>query len=460
MAIKQHYHFIGIGGIGMSGIAQILLRRGVTVSGSDLKASRATECLKKEGASIYLGHDAGHIKGAEIVVYSSAIKEDNPEMLAARAARVPLIKRAEALADLMKDKKVITVTGSHGKTTTSSLVSYMLLEAGLRPTIAVGGILKNIDANASCGEGSYFVAEADESDGSFLCYRPLYSIITNIDYEHLDYYKTFQNALKAFKEFMGHTDEAGCLFACGDDPHIAELLKGYTKRCVRFGLNDHADIYSRAIVFKGLSSEFECVYKGKPVDRFLLALGGEHNISNALSVIALGLELGIETAVIKKTLAHYLGSGRRLEVKFKSDEYILIDDYAHHPTEIRATLAAIRHMDYQRIVAVFQPHRFTRTQLLMDEFTRCFDDVDSVVITDIYAASEAPIEGVTGSALAAKIKKRLPDKHIEYVPKDEVAGYLSKTIKAGDLVIMLGAGDITRLCDELAEKCKRESKVG
>jgi len=440
----------------MSGIAQLLLRNGLKVSGSDLKENRVTEELKGLGAQIFIGHDEENIKGADLIIYSSAIKEDNPEVRGAKRAGIPLIKRAQALAELMKDKIVITVTGSHGKTTVTSLVSYLLLEAGLSPTAAIGGILRNIDTNACLGSGKFFVAEADESDGSFLYYRPKYSIVTNIDREHLDYYKEFKNEIDAFREFLNRTEDDGCVFCCADDMNLINILKDYKNRYVLFGLGENSQIYPKNIKLKGLSSEFDCFYNHKFIDKFYLALGGEHNISNALSVIALGLELGIDLEIIKKTLANYKGAVRRLEIKFNDKGLMLIDDYAHHPTEIRATLSAIRNLKQKRVIAVFQPHRYSRTKLLLDEFGKSFDLADYVVVTDIYPASEPPLKGINGRCVYDKIKEHAPDKKIVFLPKDEIIRHISAVIKPGDLVITLGAGDIVKICDELVERLKRK----
>ncbi len=455
--MDKHYHLIGIGGIGMSGIAQLLLRRGIKVSGSDLKESRITEELKKIGAQIFIGHDPVNINGAGLVIYSSAIREDNPEIIEAKNKGIPLIKRAQALAGLMEDKTVIAVTGSHGKTTTASLVSYLLLESGLLPTGAIGGILRNIDSNAYMGGGKFFVAEADESDGSFLYYRPKYSIITNIDREHLDYYKEFEKELCAFREFLNRTEEDGCVFCCDDDINLKRILSDYKNRYVLFGLSKSAHIYPKDIQLKNLSSEFDCFYKNKFIARFHLELGGKHNISNALSVIALGLELGINLECIKKTLEGYKGARRRLEIKFEDANYLIVDDYAHHPTEIRATLEAVKNLKQQRIIAVFQPHRYTRTKLLLDEFTKSFDSADYVIITDIYPASEPPIEGINAKCIYDKIKERAPNKEIVVLPKEEIVKHILGLIKPQDLVITLGAGDIVKICDELVERFKRQS---
>jgi UDP-N-acetylmuramate--alanine ligase len=456
--MSKHYHFIGIGGIGMSGIAQILLRRKDKVSGSDLKESVITQELKNLGAVVYSGHNATNVEGADFIIYSSAICQDNPEILEAKNKGIPLLKRAQALAELMKEKTVITVTGSHGKTTTTSLVSCLLIEAGLLPTVAIGGILRNINTNAYLGEGKFFVAEADESDSSFLYYRPRYSIVTNIDYEHLDYYKDFENEMKAFREFINKTEDNGCVFGCADDPNLERILVDYSGRYMLFGLKKTADVYPENIKLEGLNSEFDCFYRNKFIDRFRLALGGMYNISNALSVIALGLELDINLECIKKTLLNYKGVKRRLEIKFDDHGLLVIDDYAHHPTEINATLQAIRNLKKERVIAVFQPHRYTRTQLLLAEFSASFDSADYVIITDIYAASEPPIEGVSAWHIYDKIKERASHKEVHFLAKDKIVGHIVRVAKPGDVVIMLGAGDIVKVSDELVEELKRQGK--
>ncbi|MDD4953970.1 MAG: UDP-N-acetylmuramate--L-alanine ligase [Candidatus Omnitrophica bacterium] len=449
--MDKHYHLVGIGGIGMSGIAQLLLRSGCKVSGSDLKENKITDQLKTQGARIFIGHNPKNIEGAGAVVYSTAIKEDNPEIREARSKGIPLVRRAEALAELMRDKTVITVSGSHGKTTTTSLVSCLLFEAGLMPTVAIGGVLRNIGSNAKWGEGKFFVAEADESDGSFLCYRPKYSIITNIDREHLDYYKEFDKEVQAFRDFLAQTSTDGCVFCCADDPNLKKITLDYKNKRVFFGLNKGADIYAKNILANGLNSEFDCFVRDKFIGRFSLILAGRHNISNALSVIALGLELGIDTEVIKKALAGCKGARRRMEIKFNREEFLVIDDYAHHPTEISATLEAVKGLGKKRVVAIFQPHRYSRTKLLKEEFGRCFKDTDYVVITDIYAASESPLEGVTSLVICEEIKKNFPTKEVRYLPKSEILTGMNKILRAGDVVITLGAGDITKISDELAE---------
>lgn len=472
--VNKRYHLIGIAGIGMSGIAQLLLGRGIKVSGSDLKENKITEELKKLGAEIFIGHNRANIKGANLIIYSSAISESNPEIQEAKKSGIPLIKRAEALANLMQGKATITVTGSHGKTTTTSLISCLLLQAGLSPTAAIGGVLRNIDSNVCLGNGNFFVAEADESDGSFLYYRPKYSIITNIDHEHLDYYKEFENEIYAFNKFINNTQKNGCVFGCSDDARLKSLLKNYKDRFVLFGLNKEADIYPENIEIRGLTSEFDCFYKprsftkgqGKDkftpllraragfIDRFHLALGGRHNISNALSVIALGLELGIDLKFIKEAFSNYKGAKRRLEIKFSNKDYLLLDDYAHHPTEIKATLAALKGLIFDRAIAIFQPHRYSRTKLLLNEFGRSFDLADYIIVTDIYPAGEPPQEGISGRLIYDRIKQEAPNKEIYFLPKEEIAPHILRIIKPRDVLVTLGAGDIVKTCDELAEELK------
>ncbi len=440
----------------MSAIARLLLRCRHEVSGSDLKENTNTRVLKQLGAKIYIGHKASHVKGASEVIYSSAVKDDNPEVRASRRLGIPLVKRAEALANLMANKSVITVAGSHGKTTTSSLVSCLLMEAGFSPTVAVGGLLKNIDTNACFGDGKFFVAEADESDGSFLCYKPLYSIITNIDYEHLDYYKTFENEREAFGRFIDQTAENGCVFYCGDDLNLQDLMSRYKNRSVSFGLSPRCLFHPGKIKFDALSSVFECFRGDKFIGNFNLSLGGKHNVSNALSAIALGMELRIDIAVIEKVFKEFKGAGRRLDIKFKDNNYIVLDDYAHHPTEIRSTLDAVSHLKAKRVIAVFQPHRFTRTKLLFDEFVNSFEKADVIFVTDIYPAAEKPIKGITGLRLYEEIKKST-GKDVYFSVREELLGDIVKLASPGDLIITLGAGDIVKLSDELAEVFKNKA---
>jgi UDP-N-acetylmuramate--alanine ligase len=452
--MSKYYHFIGIGGIGMSGIAQLLLESKARVSGSDLKANQITQKLSSQGAKIFLGHSAGNICGQDVVVCSSAISPDNPEVMQAKVLGIPIIKRAQALAELMRQKTAITVAGSHGKTTTTSLVSCMLMEAGLCPTVAIGGILNNIQTNACLGSGNFFVAEADESDGSFLNYSPKYSIITNIDREHLDYYHDFNQELNAFARFIQQTKPEGVVFACADDLELRKLMQNTLAQRVFFGFSDQAQIVAKNIYFEGLSSDFDCYDRSEFISRFHLALGGRHNISNALAVIALGLKLGIDLKYIRASLSGYRGAHRRLEIKFRNDKYLVIDDYAHHPCEIKATLDAIANLQVERRIVIFQPHRYSRTQLLLDDFACVFSPADILVVTDIYAAGERPIAGVSAQRLLEKIKKQNPRQKVIYLPKEKITDYILAEICDRDLVITLGAGDIVKVSDDLAQKLK------
>lgn len=435
----------------MSGLARLFLKGGARVSGSDLKESSITAELKAQGARVFIGHRPQNLDNQDAVIFSSAIKQDNPEIIRAKELGLPLLQRAEALAHLMAGKRTVAVAGSHGKTTTASLVSCLLLEAGLCPTVAVGGILKNIESNACLGEGDFFVAEADESDGSFLHYRPRYSIITNIDREHLDYYGTFDNELRIFRDFIGRTEKEGCLFACYDDANLRQLLAGYKDKFRFFGLDPQAHIHAANIEFDGLQARFDCFSYGRLLKKFNLSLGGRHNISNALGVIALGLELGISCDTIGRALQEYKGARRRLEVKFRNRDYLLLDDYAHHPSEIKVTLQAAGNLKAARRIGVFQPHRYSRTKLLLDDFAVSFGGLDKLIITDIYAAGEPALEGVNAGLLLQKLKERSGIEVI-FLPKEEIAGYLEKIILPGDLMITLGAGDIVKVSDELARK--------
>lgn len=448
MQIK-HFHFIGIGGIGMSGIAGLLMACGHTVSGSDLKENHLTQELRAQGARIFVGHDARHIEGQPIVVYSSAIKQDNPEMQEAARRKLTVIKRAQALALLMEDKCVITVAGSHGKTTTTSLLGHVLIESGISPTVVIGGVLRNIGTNACIGESAYCLAEADESDGSFLCYRPTHSIITNIDYEHLDYYGSFDAQVAAFGDYISRTDPRGSLVICADDEHLCALSRRYSGQVITYGLRAPARLQARSVEIKGLRSSFDCFYDGARIGRFELALGGEHNVSNALAVIAAAVQLGIPLETVKPSLLSYQGARRRLEIKWSGQQYTFIDDYAHHPTEIRATLAALRAVSAGRRMIIFQPHRYSRTQLLLDKFAHCFDHADYLVITDIYSAGEAPIEGITAEVLWRAVKMSMPDKEVVYVPRADVSGYVCRHLVPGDLVVTMGAGDIVNIHHEI-----------
>ena len=443
---------MGIGGIGMSAIAPLLLRKNYKVSGCDLRETEIIRNLRRLGVAICIGHEPAHLEDVTTLVYSSAIKRDNPEKVFALEKGIRVLKRAQILATLMQEKTTITVTGMHGKTTTSSLIAYMLTQAGICPTVAIGGMLKDLESNVCFGEGEFFVAEADESDGTFLFYQPNYSIITNIDYEHMDYYKNWTNLLDAFRRFINQTDKRGLLIYCNDDLKLVDLVKDCNKKAVSFGLTQNADIFPKNIRLKkqtGLTSQFDCLYKGKFLEHFELNLLGAHNISNALSVIALGVELGIDINIIKEALAGFKGIHRRMEVKFASSDFLVIDDYGHHPSEIEATLKALRPLSSASLIVVFQPHRYSRTQLLFERFCRSFYLADFLIITDIYPAGEEPIAGIDSGLLCKRIEEREGPK-VLYLTKEKIINSIVKIIKPGDVVLFLGAGDITYISDELA----------
>lgn len=453
----SHIHFIGIGGIGMSGIASLLSAQGYFVSGSDIKESPQTQKLAERGIKISLGHSREHLDGAQMAVYSSAIKNDNPELLAARERGLAIMHRAEVLAKLMQDKTTIAVSGSHGKTTTTALIGHLLLQAGFYPTVAAGGVLRNVDDNACLGKSDYFVAEADESDGTFLYYNPDYPIVTNIDREHLDYYKNFADISAAYGKFISNAKDGGCLFCCGDDAHIRQITRGFGKRIIYFGLSKENDFYPDNVTLNEFSSRFTYCRKGEPLGEVTLPLSGAHNISNSLGVIALGLCLGISRKRIEEAFAAFKGTERRFQLKSDSAGIRLIDDYGHHPTEIRATLSAAKNLKHKRLIVIFQPHRYSRTNFLMEEFAESFSAADYVMITDIYGASEAPIAGVSSEALCEKIKERHPRAQVFYVKKEGIIEDVLKIAKAQDVVLTLGAGDIGKVSDELAKRLKSEN---
>lgn len=455
--MNRHIHFIGIGGIGMSGIAQILLSKGETISGSDLKENINTKRLEGLGARIFLGHDATNIQDADLVVYSSAIDSRNPELNYAIESDIPVVKRAEMLSQLMKDKISITVSGAHGKTTTTSMISHLLAKSGACPTVAAGGIIENFCKNSWLGEGKYFVAELDESDGSFLSFFPDISVVTNIDYEHVDYYGNWRNILEAYRKFIAQTKSDGLIIGCADDKNILNILEFTDKRNITYGLSEQNDCLALEIKLESLSSNFRCIYKGKDAGEFHLNIAGYHNVCNGLAAICTGRELGIDFEMIKESLNDFKGVKRRLEIKAKINNITIAEDYGHHPTEINATLKAARTGDFKRIIVVFQPHRYTRTKFLLNEFSKCFDLSDYLIITDIYAASEAPIEGVSAQNILNLIRaSRKKDAHF-IAEKKEIIEHLLKIVRQGDLVLFLGAGDINKLTDDLAERIKKNS---
>lgn len=451
-------HFVGIGGIGMSGLAEILRTRELEVTGSDMKPNEITRRLETMGVRVDVGHRAENVEGADVVVFSSAIKSDNPEIVRAQELEIPIIPRAEMLAELMRVKYCVLIAGSHGKTTTTSIVATVLRHAGLDPTVVVGGKVNALGSNARLGEGDLFIAEADESDGSFLKLTPTIGVITNIDAEHLDHYGTHENVKEAFVQFANKIPFYGLAVLCVDHPHVQAILPKVSRRHVTYGVSRQADYRAKNPQFAGLETNFEAYRRGESLGSFTVRMPGAHNVLNALAVIAVADELEVPLDVVREAIAGFHGVQRRFTIvgtpsltkNGKKGDVMIVDDYGHHPAEIEATLDAAQRGFDRRVVVAFQPHRYTRTQSLFDDFTRSFNKADLVIVTEVYPAGEKPIEGATGKALAEAI--RAHGHHaVMYVPdKNQVAEELFKEVLPGDLVIALGAGDINASARKLS----------
>jgi len=462
----QRIHFVGIGGIGMSGIAEVLLNLGYQISGSDLKNSAVTERLAALGASIFEGHAAANIVGADVVVTSSAISVDNPEVAEARRLHVPVIQRAEMLAELMRLKYGIAIAGMHGKTTTTSMVAAVLAAGGLDPTVVVGGRVDAMGSNARLGKSQYLVAEADESDRSFLKLSPILSVVTNIDREHMDCYRDMHDVRRTFLEFMERVPFYGMVVGCNDDVVLRRLLPRVHRRVTTYGTSKGSDFLIRMGALIGSSPatgehspliRFQVTYKEKDLGEFTLHVPGTHNVLNATAAIAVGTALDIPAERIRSALDDFRGVDRRFQFKGKAAGVSVIDDYGHHPTEIRATLAAARQCGFRRVHVIFQPHRFTRTRDLMDEFTTAFADADTLCLLDIYPASEKPIEGITAKALASRIAGA-GKRSVAYAPSffDAVAT-VAALAEPGDMVLTLSAGSVSQLGAMILEKLETKS---
>jgi UDP-N-acetylmuramate--alanine ligase len=443
-------HFVGIGGIGMSGIAEVLLTLGYGVSGTDLKDSDTTRRLVELGASFKLGHDPSHLADADVVVISSAVKPTNPEVVAARQRGIPVIPRAEMLAELMRVKFGVAVAGSHGKTTTTSLVATVLRAAGLDPTAVIGGKLPSLGSNARLGRGEYLVAEADESDGSFLKLSPTVAVVTNIDPEHLDHYGSLAALQHTFVDFINKVPFYGLAVLCLDHPHVQAILPSVEKRHVTYGLAPLADFRAVDLAFDGLRTRFTAVARGQTLGTVELAMPGQHNVLNSLAVLAVADFLGVDFEVYRAALAGFSGVGRRFTVRGDARGVMVVDDYGHHPAEIRATLAGARAgFRDRRLVVAFQPHRYTRTRDLMGEFARAFNEAEVVAVCDVYAAGEEPIEGATSARLVEEMRA-CGHKGALHVPRrSDVAGALAGELRDGDLLITLGAGDVWMVGEEI-----------
>ena len=455
----QRIHFVGIGGIGMSGIAEVLLTLGYKVSGSDLKSSSVTDRLANLGAIIFEGHRAENITGAEVVVTSSAVARDNPEVASAHAQHIPVIPRAEMLAELMRLKYGIAIAGMHGKTTTTSMVAAVLAGGGLDPTVVVGGRVDAMGSNARLGKSQYLVAEADESDRSFLKLSPILAVVTNIDREHMDCYRDMADVEQAFLDFVDRVPFYGMAVLCNDDERLRSLLPRLARRATTYGLREDSD-------FRIVKSHIECgnahhhyshfavEYRGKSLGDFHLRVPGNHNVLNATAAVAVGVGLDIDPGRIREALEEFRGVDRRFHFKGAINGVSVIDDYGHHPTEIRATLAAARQCGFHGIHVAFQPHRYTRTKDLLEQFGTAFADADTVTILDIYAASEKPIPGITAERVVEAIQK-LGKKNARYISSfAEAAHELSALAENGDMILTLGAGNVSQLGPEILEQLK------
>lgn len=452
-------HLIGVGGIGMSGLAHMYLSMGWRVQGSDVKRSTVLESLERGGARILIGHDPSHVNGTDLVIYSSSIAEGHPERLAAKHSHIRLIHRSEALAEICRDKFTIAVTGTHGKTTTTALIGMILKEAGRDPSIVVGGIVRSFGGNACYGHGPEIVIEADESDSSFLNFSPSIEVITNIEAEHMDHFGTMERVEEAYRRFVARMPEQGEWFGCSEDEEVLKLAAREIRHANLYGFDrSKSGLYATEIVecVNGVRGIVFKVWKGgQRLGLLKLKIIGRHNVLNALAATGVGLRLGVSFAQIASALEKYEGAGRRFDVRYEDPRFLVVDDYAHHPTEIRQTLAAAKGLNKKRIVALFQPHRYTRTQALLEAFGGSFRAADKLIVTDIYAASEKPIPGVNGEHVCRAVKDAgHPD--VSFVERKHVTDTLLKEVKEGDLVIALGAGDIFEVADQLSDHLRKD----
>ncbi len=451
----QHVHFVGIGGIGMSGIAEVLANLGFRVSGSDLRRSPVTERLERLGVTFYEGHRAENVGEAQVVVRTTAARDDNPELIEARRRALPVIARGEMLAELVRLKRhTVAVAGSHGKTTTTSMIASVLAEAKLDPTVIVGGVVESLGSNAKLGSGDLMVVEADESDRSFLMLSPMIAVVTNIDREHMDRYQDMTDVCNSFARFVNKVPFYGAAVLCLDDPHVQAVLPEVERRRITYGLSAQADVSAHRVNYDEAFGSRFAVWRGADeIGEVRLRVPGLHNVYNSLASIAVGLELDVEFDAIARGLESFTGVGRRFERRGEVGDVLVIDDYGHHPTEIRATLAAAKigaiPLGGRRMIVLFQPHRYTRTKDQMTEFARAFNNADVLMVTDIYAASEEPLEGVTGERLVEEIK-RFGHKDARYIGSiDDAADALLEEVGAGDMVITLGAGNVSRAGERL-----------
>jgi len=451
----KSYHFIGIGGIGMSAVAKILLARGKEVHGSDVARSRQVEQLEAMGANIGIGHSAKNIEGTDVVVVSSAISINNPEVKAAIRRGIPILHRSEMLAMLMKESKGIAISGTHGKTTTTSMVSLMMERAGLDPTILIGGELEQLQSNAKAGSGDYLVAEADESDGSLVRLSPHIAIVTNIEADHMDFYSDISEIRNTFSKFVQRLPEKGLAVFCTDDPNVKMISRQYHGKKITYGLHNGAEIKAVDMNFTDMGSSFTVIRRGLEIGAFRLNVPGMHNIYNCLAAIAVGLDLGIDLDIVRDSFLEFKGAKRRFQVLSNSGNMTVVDDYAHHPTEIMATLSAARKIHGKgRIISIFQPHRYSRTKYFFDLYGQSFFNADTVIVTDVYSAGEKPIPRISGQMIADSLK-RYGHQEVTYIPTiEEVSKHVMKMANSEDFVITLGAGDVWKVAHDLSHHVK------
>lgn len=451
----EHVHFIGIGGYGMSAIAKVMLEMGYRISGSDLAEQELTEKLIAKGARVFIGHEAQNVEGADLVVYSTALSKDNVEILAAEELNIPIIHRSQMLGRLMNTRKGVAVAGAHGKTTTSSMIALVMEETGMDPTYIIGGEIMNVGSNAKAGNGDYVVAEADESDGTFLQYHPTLALVNNIEADHLENYNgDFENLRKAYAQFLSQVKEGGKAIVCKDDVFLREMIPDIQSKVVTYAIDSDADYRASDIRLGDRKVTFDVYYKDKPLGSISLSVPGKHNVYNALATLITCLEAGLTFEEVAKAIQKFCGAKRRFQVLGEVEDILVIDDYAHHPTEIQATISAAK-ATRKRIIAVFQPQRYTRTYYLFEQFSRSFTEADEVIITDIYSpAGEKQIEGVNSAKLVELIRLN-SNPNVRYIPaRDEVLSYLIDHVQKGDLVLTMGAGDIWKAADGLAKSLR------
>ncbi|MDY4919513.1 MAG: UDP-N-acetylmuramate--L-alanine ligase [Phascolarctobacterium sp.] len=461
LANLHNIHFIGIGGAGMSALAYVLIKRGYDVSGSDLSAGHMSAHLAEEGAMVYMGHAACQVDDADAVVISTAIHPNNAELVAARERNLPVLHRSDVLAALLNapEAKGVAVAGAHGKTTTSAMISCIAAESGIDPTIVIGGEVTSLGGNARNGAGPYVVAEADESDGSFLKFYPELAVVTNIEDDHLDHYGTEENIYQAFKQFLGNIREGGKAILCADNAKVRRLAAETDKSVLTYGLDgEDADYIAREITYGLNGTSYKLYFQGEFLTDVHLIVPGRHNVLNSMGAFAAAREMGIEVDKILASLKKFGGAKRRFETKGKVEGVWVVDDYAHHPTEIGVTLKAARQTQPARLLCVFQPHRYTRTQLLFDEFCASFADCDELILVDIYSAGEAPIPGVSSEKLAEGVKAKT-GQIVQYIPRlDKAEEYLEAKAQSGDLIMTIGAGDVFKIGEELVRELERKAK--